>query len=121
MGEAGTPPAAAAPKTGRPNKNHRLVLEAIIWLDRTGAPCRDLLGAGRRLRALTLALDLARPAAGRSGQRERLSCPPVRREKRAAIVVGRSNLVIAWHLRIDQYDYQDFGGCFLQRDGDRHR
>jgi hypothetical protein len=45
----------------------------------------------------------------------------VRREKRAAIVVGRSNLVIAWHLRIDQYDYQDFGGCFLQRDGDRHR
>ena len=30
------------PKTGRPNKNHRLVLEAIIWLGRTGAPWRDL-------------------------------------------------------------------------------
>ena len=30
------------PKTGRPNKHHRLVLEAIIWLDRTGAPWRDL-------------------------------------------------------------------------------
>lgn len=30
------------PTTGRPNKDHRLVLEAIIWLDRTGAPWRDL-------------------------------------------------------------------------------
>jgi transposase len=30
------------PATGRPNKDHRLVLEAIIWLDRTGAPWRDL-------------------------------------------------------------------------------
>ena len=30
------------PTTGRPNKDHRLILEAIIWLDRTGAPWRDL-------------------------------------------------------------------------------
>jgi transposase len=30
------------PRTGRPNKDHRLILEAIIWLDRTGAPWRDL-------------------------------------------------------------------------------
>jgi len=30
------------PQTGRPNKDHRLILEAIIWLDRTGAPWRDL-------------------------------------------------------------------------------
>jgi transposase len=30
------------PASGRPNKEHRLILEAIIWLDRTGAPWRDL-------------------------------------------------------------------------------
>jgi transposase len=30
------------PATGRRNKDHRLVLEAIVWLDRTGAPWRDL-------------------------------------------------------------------------------
>jgi transposase len=30
------------PATGRPSKDHRLILEAIIWLDRTGAPWRDL-------------------------------------------------------------------------------
>jgi transposase len=30
------------PRTGRPNKDHRLILEAIVWLDRTGAPWRDL-------------------------------------------------------------------------------
>jgi transposase len=30
------------PKTGRPDKDHRLILEAIVWLLRTGAPWRDL-------------------------------------------------------------------------------
>src|SRR6266508_1649620 len=30
------------PATGRPNKDHRLILEAIVWLGRTGAPWRDL-------------------------------------------------------------------------------
>lgn len=30
------------PKRGRPNKDHRLLVEAILWLDRTGAPWRDL-------------------------------------------------------------------------------
>jgi transposase len=30
------------PKTGRPAKDHRTVVEAIVWIDRTGAPWRDL-------------------------------------------------------------------------------
>lgn len=30
------------PKTGRPNKDHRTIVNAILWIDRTGAPWRDL-------------------------------------------------------------------------------
>lgn len=30
------------PKTGKPNKSHRAVLNAILWKLRTGAPWRDL-------------------------------------------------------------------------------
>ena len=30
------------PKTGRPNKAHRLIVNAILWKLRTGAPWRDL-------------------------------------------------------------------------------
>ena len=30
------------PRMGRPPKDHRLIVEAIVWLDRTGAPRRDL-------------------------------------------------------------------------------
>ncbi len=30
------------PKTGRPAKDHRTVVNAILWIDRTGAPWRDL-------------------------------------------------------------------------------
>ena len=29
-------------KTGRPNKAHRLIVNAILWKLRTGAPWRDL-------------------------------------------------------------------------------
>jgi transposase len=30
------------PSTGRPAKDHRTIVEAILWIDRTGAPWRDL-------------------------------------------------------------------------------
>jgi transposase len=30
------------PRMGRPPKDHRLIMEAIVWLCRTGAPWRDL-------------------------------------------------------------------------------
>lgn len=30
------------PKMGRPAKDHRTMVEAILWIDRTGAPWRDL-------------------------------------------------------------------------------
>lgn len=30
------------PKTGRPNQDHRTVLNGILWILRTGAPWRDL-------------------------------------------------------------------------------
>lgn len=30
------------PRVGRPPKDHRLVLDALLWLARTGAPWRDL-------------------------------------------------------------------------------
>jgi transposase len=29
---------------GRPPKDHRLIVEATVWLDRTGVPWRDLPG-----------------------------------------------------------------------------
>ncbi|HEX2137772.1 MAG TPA: IS5 family transposase [Microvirga sp.] len=38
------------PSTGRPPKDHRLILDALLWLARTGAPWRDLperYGPGR--------------------------------------------------------------------------
>jgi transposase len=31
------------PWTGRPNEDHRRILNGILWIDRTGAPWRDLL------------------------------------------------------------------------------
>ena len=45
MGQAGAAAAAAAlPDGPAPPKDHRLIVEAIVWLDRTGVPWRDLPG-----------------------------------------------------------------------------
>ena len=42
--------------------------------------------------------------------------------KKAAVAVGHSILVIAWHLLTDNCDYQDLGGdYFARRDTDRQR
>src|SRR5918995_1454923 len=30
------------PATGKPNKDHRLIINGILWRERTGAPWRDL-------------------------------------------------------------------------------
>jgi transposase len=43
-------------------------------------------------------------------------------KKRAAVAVGHSILVIAWHLLTNQCDYEDLGGdYFVKRDTDRSR
>jgi hypothetical protein len=43
-------------------------------------------------------------------------------KKKAAVAVGHSILVIAWHLLTDNCDYQDLGGdSFARRDTDRQR
>ena len=30
------------PRTGRPNHDHRTIINGILWIDRTGAPWKDL-------------------------------------------------------------------------------
>jgi transposase len=43
-------------------------------------------------------------------------------KKKAAVAVGHSILVVAWHLLADDCDYQDLGGdYFVRRDTDRQR
>jgi transposase len=43
-------------------------------------------------------------------------------KKKAAVAVGHSILVVAWHLLRHNCDYNDLGGdYFLRRDADRHR
>lgn len=41
-------------------------------------------------------------------------------KKKAAVAVGHSILVIAWHLLTDDADYEDLGGdYFVKRDAER--
>jgi transposase len=43
-------------------------------------------------------------------------------KKKAAVAVGHSILVIAWHLLTNDCDYQDLGGdYFVRRDTERQR
>ena len=42
MGSPGTAATPQRPATGRPNNDHRQVVEAMVWLARTGSPWRDL-------------------------------------------------------------------------------
>ena len=43
-------------------------------------------------------------------------------KKKAAVAVGHSILVIAWHLLTNDADYQDLGGeYFMKRDAERAR
>ena len=42
-------------------------------------------------------------------------------KKKAAMALGHSILVIAWHLLANDCDYQDLGGDFVRRDVDRAR
>jgi transposase len=43
-------------------------------------------------------------------------------KKKAAVAVGHSILVIAWHLLANDCDYQDLGGdYFVRRDTERQR
>jgi transposase len=67
-------------------------------------------------------------ALGRSTKSRHLPVRPVWRlarrigKKKAAVAVGHSILVIAWHLLTANCDYKDLGGdYFVQRDADRAR
>jgi transposase len=43
-------------------------------------------------------------------------------KKKAAVAVGHSVLVVAWHLLANDCDYQDLGGdYFVRRDTERQR
>ncbi len=85
--------------SGRPTKGNRWLREILVECAWAASHTRDTYLAAQFWR-------LAR----RLGK------------KRAAVAVGHSILVIAWHLLTDQCDYQDLGGdYFAQRDGDRQR
>ena len=51
-----------------------------------------------------------------------LAAGPPDRQKKAAVAVGHSILVIVWHLLTDDCDYADLGGdYFVRRDTERQR
>jgi transposase len=52
------------PRTGRPPKDHRLIIDALLWLDRTGAPWRDLPERFRPWRTVATRFSTAGPGRG---------------------------------------------------------
>jgi transposase len=86
-------------RSGRPTKGNRWLGEALTECAWAAARSRDTYLAAQYWR-------LAR----RIGK------------KKAAMAVGHSILVIAWHLLANDCDYQDLGGdFFVRRDADRAR
>jgi transposase len=86
-------------RSGKPTRGNRWLGEVLIECAWAAARSRDTYLAAQYWR-------LAR----RIGK------------KKAALAVGHSILVIAWHLLTDDCDYQDLGGdYFVRRDTDRAR
>jgi transposase len=86
-------------RSGKPTKGNRWLGEVLIECAWAAARSRDTYLSAQYWR-------LAR----RIGK------------KKAAVAVGHSILVIAWHLLADGCDYQDLGGdYFVRRDTDRQR
>src|SRR5215217_6141566 len=86
-------------RSGKPTKGNRWLGEVLIECAWAAARSRDTYLSAQYWR-------LAR----RIGK------------KKAAVAVGHSILVIAWHLLTDNCDYQDLGGdYFARRDTDRQR
>ena len=86
-------------RSGRPAKGNRWLGEVLVECAWAAARSRDTYLAAQFWR-------LAR----RIGK------------KKAALAVGHSILVIAWHLLANDCDYQDLGGdYFVRRDADRAR
>jgi transposase len=86
-------------RSGKPSKGNRWLGEVLIECAWAAARSRDTYLSAQYWR-------LAR----RIGK------------KKAAVAVGHSILVIAWHLLTDDCDYQDLGGdYFIRRDTDRAR
>ena len=86
-------------RSGKPTRGNRWLGEVLIECAWAAARSRDTYLAAQYWR-------LAR----RIGK------------KKAAVAVGHSILVVAWHLLADDYDYQDLGGdYFIRRDTDRAR
>jgi transposase len=86
-------------RSGKPTKGNRWLGEVLIECAWAAARSRDTYLSAQYWR-------LAR----RIGK------------KKAAVAVGHSILVIAWHLLADDCDYQDLGGdYFVRRDTDRQR
>ena len=86
-------------RSGKPSRGNRWLGEVLIECAWAAARSRDTYLAAQYWR-------LAR----RIGK------------KKAAVAVGHSILVVAWHLLADDCDYQDLGGdYFVRRDTDRQR